>query len=154
MRRRALLARTALLTTAAGLAGCSGVGDGTDSPPDRSTPTESPTPTATPAPSTIRTPENGSLAVVDHALSRSKEGSEDELVTVEATIENTGESAAVGVTAVARFLDEKGTLLEESEASTDRLAAGGQWAVELLFPGSGEAAGAVADYRLLVEYGD
>lgn len=148
MRRRALLARTALLPTAAGLAGCSGVGDGTDSPTDG--PPASDTPTPTPTPSTVRTPENGSLAVVDHAISRSNEGSEDELVTVEATIENTGESAAVGVTAIARFFDADGTLLDESDASTDRLAAGGQWAVDLLFPGSGDEARAVADYRLLV----
>ncbi|QKY20160.1 hypothetical protein B4589_007125 [Halolamina sp. CBA1230] len=147
MRRRALLARTALLTTAAGLAGCSGFGDGT--PTDSSTP--SPSPTATPTPSTIGTPASGSLAVVEHGLSRSNEGSEDELVAVEATIENTGESAAVGVTAIARFFDEDGTLLDESEADTDRLAAGGEWELELLYPGSGDEARTVADYRLLIE---
>ena len=148
MRRRALLARTALLTTAAGLAGCSGLGDGTDAP------TESPTASPTPTPSTVRTPESGSLAVVEHSLARSNEGSEDELLTVEATIENASDSAAVGVTAVARFLDADGTLLEESEASTDRLGAGGRWTVELLYPGSGQATREVAEYRLVVERSD
>jgi hypothetical protein len=148
MRRRALLARTALLTTAAGLAGCSGLGDGSD--PSTNTPTDSPTASPTPTPSTIQTPESSSLAVVEHTLSRSNEGSENELV----AIENVGESAAVGVTAVARFLDADGTLLEESEASTDRLGAGGRWTVELLYPASGEATRAVAEYRLDVERSD
>ncbi|WP_053948892.1 FxLYD domain-containing protein [Halolamina sediminis] len=152
MRRRALLARTALLTTAAGLAGCSGLGDGSD--PSTNTPTDSPTASPTPTPSTIQTPESSSLAVVEHTLSRSNEGSENELVAVETTIENVGESAAVGVTAVARFLDADGTLLEESEASTDRLGAGGRWTVELLYPASGEATRAVAEYRLDVERSD
>jgi len=152
MRRRALLARTALLTTAAGLAGCAGLGDGND--PSTDPPTDSPTASPTPTPSTVQTPESGSLAAVEHTLSRSNEGSENELVAVETTIENAGESAAVGVTAVARFLDADGTLLEESEASTDRLGAGGRWSVELLYPGSGEETRAVADYRLVIERGD
>ncbi|WP_435118660.1 FxLYD domain-containing protein [Halolamina sp. C58] len=147
MRRRALLARTALLTTAAGLAGCSSVGDGSDSP------TDSPTASPTPTPSTIQTPESGSLAVVEHTLSRSNEGSENELVAVEATIEN-GRSEPADVTATARFFDDEGAVLDESEASTTDLPTGGRWSVELLYPGSGEETRAVADYRLVIERAD
>jgi hypothetical protein len=152
MRRRALLARTALLTTAVGLAGCSGLGDGTDTPSPTGSPTDRPTPT--PTPSSVQTPESGSLSVVEHALSRSNEGSESEVVALDAVVENTGESAVTGVRIVARFLDEDGTLLDESEARNDRLSAGGRWEVELLYPGSGEEARAVADYRVHVELPD
>ncbi|MFC6737443.1 FxLYD domain-containing protein, partial [Halolamina salina] len=130
-----------------GLAGCSGLGDGRDSP------TDSPTASPTATPSTVRTPENGSLGVVEHTLSRSNEGSENELVAVEATIENGGSEPA-DVTATARFLDDAGAVIDESEASTTDLAAGGRWSVELLFGGSGEAARAVTDYRLAVERAD
>ena len=162
MRRRALLARTALLTTPpVALAGCSGSGDptATESPTDSptSTPTESSTPTRTatdsptPTPSTVKTPASGSLAVAEHALVRSNEGSDGELVGVDAAVENTGDDAVTGVRVVARFLDEAGELLDESEARTDRIAAGGRWEIELLFGGSGADARAVADYRLLIE---
>ncbi|KPN32278.1 hypothetical protein SY89_03046 [Halolamina pelagica] len=148
MRRRALLARTALLTTAAGLAGCSGVGDSTDSP------TESSTPTPTPTPSTVQTPEGAVLAVVEHELTRSNEGSEDELVAVDAVIENGSDEPTTDVRAVARFFDDDQRLLDESEARTSRLAAGGRWEVELTYPGSGADARAVADYRLVVSRDD
>ena len=148
MRRRALLARTALLTTAAGLAGCSGVGDSTDSP------TESSTPTPTPTPSTVQTPESAVLAVVEHELTRSNEGSEDELVAVDAVIENGSDEPTTDVRAVARFFDDDQRLLDESEARTSRLAAGGRWEVELTYPGSGADARAVADYRLVVDRDD
>lgn len=148
MRRRALLARTALLTTAAGLAGCTSFGDGTASPTD--SPTDSPTPT----PSTVRTPDSASVAVVEHELTRSNEGSESELVTVDAVIENAAESAVSDLRAVARFFDENGEPLDESEARTSRLAAGGRWEVELVYPGSGADASAVAEYRLVVERDD
>jgi hypothetical protein len=153
MRRRALLTRTALLTTAAGLAGCSGLGDGSDPSPDPATdsPTDSPSPT--PTPSTVQTPESGSLDVVEHSLSRSNEGSENELVAVEATIENGGSEPA-DVAATVRFLDGEGAVLDESEASTTDLAGGGRWSVELVFGGSGEAARAVTDYRLVIERTD
>jgi hypothetical protein len=152
MRRRALLKRTALLTTAAGLAGCSSLGGGTDTPTATDPPTDRPTPT--PTPSTVLTPDEGSLDVVEHALSRSDEGSESEVVALDAVVENAGESAVTGVRIVARFLDADGTLLEESEAGADRLSAGGRWEVELLFPGSGDEARAVADYRVTVELTD
>lgn len=148
MRRRALLARTALLTTAAGLAGCAGVGDPKESP----TESQTASPTATPA--TVQTPDSAAIAAVDHDLTRSNEGDEDELVAVDAVIENAGESAATDLRAVARFFDENGERLDESEARTDRLAAGGRWEVELTYPGSGADARAVADYRLVVELGD
>lgn len=148
MRRRALLARTALLTTAVGLAGCTSFGDGTDSP------TQSPTDSPTPTPSTLQTPTDGSLAVAEHSLSRSNEGSESELVAVDATVENTGESAVTGVRVLVRFFDEDGSFLDRSEARTDRIAAGGRWEVELTYPGDGADARAVADYRVLVELAD
>jgi hypothetical protein len=152
MRRRALLKRTALLTTAVGLAGCSALGGGTDTPAATDSPTDRPTPT--PTPSTVLTPDGGSLDVVEHALSRSDEGSESEVVALDAVVENAGDSVVTGVRIVARFLDEDGTLLDESEARNDRLAAGGRWEVELLFPGSGAEARAVADYRVHLELTD
>ena len=148
MRRRALLARTALLTTAAGLAGCTDAGDGTAAP------TESPTASPTPTPSTVETPAGDALAVVDHELTRSNEGSDSELVSVDAVIENERESAVTDVRAVARFFDEAGDVLDRSEAHTSRLAAGGRWEVELVFPGSGDDARAVAEYQLIVERDD
>lgn len=155
MRRRALLtaARTALLTAPlAALAGCSGFGpDATDSPTDP--PTESPTPSPTPTPATIQTPDDA-LAVVEHSFERSDEGSDSETVAVDAVVENTSESAITGVRALARFFDADGTLLDESSARADRIGAGGRWEVELLFPGSGDDAAAVADYRLVVERDD
>lgn len=154
MRRRALLARTALLTTATGLAGCSGLGGETDTPSPTDSPTATDRPTPTPTPSTVQTPDGGSLEVVEHALDRSDEGSESEIVALDAVVENTGDSAVTGVRIVARFLDDEGTLLDESEAGTERLAAGGRWEVELLYPGSGEDARAVADYRVSVELTD
>ncbi|MBP1988246.1 FxLYD domain-containing protein [Halolamina salifodinae] len=161
MRRRALLssARTALLTTPLlALAGCSGFGSGgSESPTDTAEPTdtvESPsstdTPTASPTstPAVVQTPDG--LRVVEHALVRSNEGTEDELVGVDAVIENTG-AEATDATATARFYDGSGSLLDESEADTTDLSSGGRWSLELLFGGSGEAARAVADYRLVVE---
>ncbi|MFW5934372.1 MAG: FxLYD domain-containing protein [Halolamina sp.] len=148
MRRRALLARTALLPTAAGLAGCARVGDRTDPP------TGSPTSTPTATPATVRTPDTDTFDVIEHDLTRSNDGGEDELVAVDAVIENAGESAVAGVRALARFVGDDGELLDESEASTDRVAAGGRWTVELTYPGSGADARAVTDYRLVVELVD
>lgn len=150
MRRRALLARTALLTTAAGLAGCSGRRDGTDTP--TTTPPADPTPT--PTPSTVRTSESAALAVVEHELTRSNEDGDNELVAVDAVIENGSDEPATDVRAVARFLDDDQRLLDESEAHTSRLAAGGRWEVELVYPDSGTDARAVAAYRLVVDRDD
>jgi len=150
MRRRALLARTALLTTAAGLAGCSGRRDGTDTPAT-TTPADS---TPTPTPSTVQTPESAPVAVVDHELIRSNEDSDSELVAVDAVIENGGDEPVTDVRAVARFLDDDRRLLDESEARTSRLVAGGRWEVELTYPGSGADARAVAAYRLVVDRDD
>lgn len=158
MRRRALLsaARTALLTAPlAALAGCSGFGsDATESPTDTGTATESPTPSPTPTPSTVQTPDDAALGVAEHAMERSNEGSDSEIVAVDAVIENTGDSPTTDVRAIARFFDEDGNLLGESSAHNDRIAAGGRWEVELVFPGSGDDARAVTDYRLVVERGD
>lgn len=160
MRRRALLsaARTALLTTPlAALAGCSGFGrDATESPASTgtATPTESPTASPTPTPATVQTPDDAALAVAEHAMERSNDGSDSETVAVDAVVENTGDSAVADVRVVARFFDEDGNLLDESSARTDRVTAGGRWEVELLFPGSGDDAAAVVDYRIVVERDD
>lgn len=155
MRRRALLstARTALLTAPlVALAGCSGFGsDGSQSPTDTGeSPAQTDIPTASPTstPAAVQAPDG--LRVVEHALVRSNEGGSDELVGVDAVIENTG-SEATDATATARFYDGSGSLLDESEADTTNLSADGRWSLELLFAGSGEAARAVADYRVVVE---
>ena len=146
MRRRALLTRaTALTTSIAALAGCAGFGgERTDSPPGTSTPTPSPSPT----PAVARAA--GNLQAVEHALDRRNAGSESELVAVDAVVENAGDEPA-DVTAVARFLDDQGTVLGESEADIDALSTDGRWEVELLFGGSGAEARAVTAYRLHVE---
>ncbi|NHX37328.1 MULTISPECIES: FxLYD domain-containing protein [Halolamina] len=92
--------------------------------------------------------------MVEHELSRSNEGSDGELVAVDAVIENGGESAVTDVRAVARFVDDDGELLDENEARADRIAAGGRWEVELVSPGNGADARAVADYWFVVELVD
>ena len=157
MRRRALLsaARTALLTTPlAALAGCSGFGSGgTDSPTARS-PTESPTASPTPTPAAVQTPDDAPLTVSKHAMERSNEDGDSEIVAVDAVIRNTSDTAVTDVRVVARFFDGDGASLDQSSARADRLAADGRWEVELLFPGSGDDARAVADYRILVERDD
>ena len=146
MRRRALLTRAAAITTSlAALAGCTGFGgERTDSP--SGTPSRTPSPSPTPAVARAA----GDLQTVEHALDRRNAGTESELVAVDAVVENAGEEPA-DVTAVARFLDDEGAVLGESEADTAGIAAGGRWEVELLFGGSGGDARAVTAYRLRVE---
>ncbi|MFD1568264.1 FxLYD domain-containing protein [Halolamina litorea] len=167
MRRRALLARTALLTTPlTALAGCSAFGgDGTDTPTDAPSesatdePTASPSPSPSPTPSPTATPAaarapGDALTVAEHTLVRSNEGSDSELVGIDVVVENTSDAAVTNVDVLAEFRDDEGTLLGQAEADTARIGAGGRWSVELLFPGSGADARAVADYQVVVRRSD
>jgi hypothetical protein len=154
MRRRALLAaaRIAVTGSLVALAGCSGQSDDeTEQFSTDESPTPTPTPSATPTPSTIQTPPDESLRVVDHALERRNQDTENELAVVTGTVENTGETAVEDVRATAQFRDDASAMLGTATARNTELGAGSRWELELVYDGSGADARAVADYRLVVE---
>lgn len=153
MRRRALLTsagRTALLSTAVALAGCSGLSD--PKTPD-SGPAKTDSPTVSPTPAQVQT-GSLSLTVTDDALTRRNEGSDDELVSVTGTAENTGDEPITDLIVTARFFDDEWTQLGENSIETGELGAGGTWQFELTFGDTGERASAVTNYRLLVDQRD
>jgi len=150
MRRRALLCAVG----ASALAGCGGRlgddGDATDDGAETETETETETATET---TTTAAPEP-TLKLGDHELARSNEGSESELASVVGTVRNPTEETVPEATVTATFLDADGEALDRASASVSDLSPGGSWSFELVYPGTGEDARAVEDYRLAVEASD
>lgn len=161
MRRRALLTSAARATLAAVstilLAGCSNANSESDSPDEQSPdstespePSATPTPTPEPTPATVSVEDADALDVTAHELDRRNAGTDSELVAVAATVENVGDDAVTDVVALARFLDADGDVLGENSVEASRVSAGGTWEFEITFPDTGDAAAAVADYRLVI----
>jgi len=151
MRRRALLA----VVGSAALAGCGGRSDGTATS-DAETTTETTAPaTQSTAPATETTAtDDPALDVAEHELVRSNEGSASELATVVGTVHNPTDETVAEATVTATFESDDGARLDTASADVSDLSAGGSWSFELVYPASGEAARAVADYALDVSVGD
>jgi len=146
MRRRALLA----VVGSAALAGCGGRSDDPANPE-----TETTTESRTTAPATETTAsDDPALDVADHELVRSNEGSASELATVVGTVRNPADGPVAEATVTATFESGEGERLDTASADVSGLSAGGSWSFELVYPGSGEDARAVADYALDVSVGD
>lgn len=145
MYRRALLS----LLGALPLAGCGGRLDET-SPTytDTSTDTTSVEPTAT----THR--DESALELVEHELVRSNRGSTSEFATVTGTVHNPRDEPVTDPTLTATFQNADGETLDRASTSTPNLSAGATWSVELVYPGTGDDARAVADYTLTAYVGD
>ncbi|WP_157971646.1 FxLYD domain-containing protein [Halorussus litoreus] len=157
MRRRALLCAVG----ATALAGCGGrLGDdGTDSETttDSGTVTNSQTTTsgATTAETTPETTtEEPPLELTDHELVRSEEGSASELATVTGSVRNPTDETVAAATVTATFEGSDGAVLDRASADASDLSPGQTWSFELVYPGTGEDARAVADYSLAVEIED
>ncbi|WP_435176138.1 FxLYD domain-containing protein [Halorussus sp. AFM4] len=145
MRRRALLG----VVGATALAGCGGRLGG--DPTDSESPTESQTTDATPTATTDPAPR---LELASSELVRSNEGSESELARVTGTVRNVSEKTVPEATVTATFEDADGEPLDSATANASDLSPGRTWSFELVYPGTGEDARAVADYSLAVETGD
>ncbi|NHN59937.1 MULTISPECIES: FxLYD domain-containing protein [Halorussus] len=143
MRRRALLG----VVGATALAGCGGRlgGDPTDADSPTESQTTDRTTTADPAPR---------LELASGELVRSNEGSESELARVTGTVRNVSEETVPEATVTATFEDADGESLDRASANTSDLSPDRTWSFELVYPGTGEDARAVADYSLAVETGD
>jgi len=145
MRRRALLCAVG----ASALAGCGGrLGDDGDATDDG---TEDGTDTETTTRATTTAAPDPALELGDHELVRSNEGSESELASAVGTVRNPTEQTVPEATVTATFLDADGEALDRASASVSELSPGGSWSFELVYPGTGEDARAVADYELAVE---
>jgi len=148
MRRRALLCAVG----ASALAGCGGrLGDDGDATDDG---TEDGTDPETTTRATTTAAPDPALELGDHELVRSNEGSESELASVTGTVRNPTERTVPEATVTATFLDADGGALDRATASVSDLSPGGSWSFELVYPGTGEDARAVADYELAVEAND
>lgn len=88
------------------------------------------------------------LEILEHELVRENQGSRSEKVTVEGRAENTSDRQLSYVEVRARFYNEQGDQIETSLDNTNDLDAGQTWAFEIMFPGFGEDARAVADYDI------
>lgn len=141
MRRRALLSIVG--TTA--LAGCGGRLGGEKTRTETTATTTDSTTTADGAPS---------LELERDELVRSNEGSTNELAVVTGTVRNSSDETVPEATVTATFEDADGAALDRASASTSELSPGRSWSFELVYPGTGEDARAVADYALAVETGD
>lgn len=139
MRRRALLC----IVGSTALAGCGGQLDDETTEPN----------TATPADATTTT-DGSPLDLASHDLVRSNEESASELATVTGTVRNPTDEPVAKATVTATFEDADGETLDRASADTTDLSAGRSWSFELVYPGTGEDARAVADYALTVEVGD
>jgi hypothetical protein len=150
MRRRALLCAVG----ASALAGCGGRlgddGDATDDGTEDETETD---PETTTRATTTAAPDPA-LELGDHELVRSNEGSESELASVTGTVRNPTDQTIPEATVIATFLDADGEARDRATASVSDLSPGGSWSFELVYPGSGEDARAVADYELALEASD
>lgn len=143
MRRRALLC----VVGSAALAGCGGrLGD--DAPTNDETDRPE-----TPEATTTTEPEPR-LELVSHELARSNEGSASELATVVGTARNTADEPIREATVTAAFEDTDGETLDRASASVSDVSPGQSWSFEVVYPGTGEDARAVADYGLAVETGE
>ena len=144
MRRRTLLS----VVVATALAGCGGrLGDDATTPPEPATDAEPTTDETT----TARRP---TLELIAADLVRSNEGSASELATVTGTVRNLTDETVAEVTATATFEDGDGEPLDRATASASDLSPGREWSFELVYPGTGDDARAVADYSLDVAAGD
>jgi hypothetical protein len=147
MRRRALLSIVG--TTA--LAGCGGRLGGEKT---RTETTGTTTGTTTATDSTTTSDGAPSLELESDELVRSNEGSANELAAVSGTVRNPSDETVSEATVTATFEDADGAALDRASASTSELSPGRSWSFELVYPGTGEDARAVADYALAVETGD
>ena len=155
MRRRALLAAAGTSL----VAGCStrltgrpddGTETGTTPTDDaenqnRAARTDAPSPTTAAATPTL----TASVEVVERELTRRGAGTDSELVSVAGTLRNVGPPTAL--TLVAEFYDDEGASVGTGRAELDALGGGASWAFQIVFPGTGDAAAAVAECRLSVE---
>ncbi|MGM0592191.1 MAG: FxLYD domain-containing protein [Halobacteriota archaeon] len=152
MRRRALLTTLGAVVPV-GLAGCAQLSTGDEATPeqDESTATdETPDPESTTARRETSTATPPSVTLLEDELVRSNADTPEELVSVVGVARNDGDTALEDVTAVAQFLDADGEPFEPASAELDELDAGEQWEFSLVYPGSGEDARTVDDYRLRV----
>ena len=148
MRRRALLCAVG----ATALGGCGGrlTGDSTD-PTD---PTDANPETTTLTSETTTENAGSSLEVTNQRLVRPDEGLASELATVVGTVRNPTERTFAEVTAAATFEDADGGALDRTSATVSEFSPAQSWSFELVYPGAGEDARAVADYALVVEASD
>jgi hypothetical protein len=94
------------------------------------------------------------VTVLEADLVREAAETPDEFVRVAGVARNDADATLEELAIVAAFLDADGAPLDAARAEIDDLDPGERWQFFLAYPGSGEEARAVEDYRLRVEAGE
>lgn len=157
MRRRALLC----VVGATAFAGCSGRLDDSLDTTDAETATQiettadsDTTESETTTDPQTTTEVEPALELASHELVRTGEGSDDELAVVVGTVRNPTDRTVTAVTVSVTFEDAHGAILDRTSARVSELSPGRSWSFELVYPGTGEDASAVANYALTVTTDD